>query len=82
MVISQKALKYFSPLYIGFYSILKYYIWRIVKIIKETFENLKTVVITKKWQSFTIPGTGTLGMEVAIVNSLKKGDRLFRKSYL
>jgi len=38
--------------YIGFYSILKYYIWRIVKIIKETFEDLKTVVITKKSAAF------------------------------
>lgn len=47
-----------------------------VKILKETLEDLKTVVMTKKGQPFIIPGTGTLGMEVAIVNSLKKGNRL------
>ncbi|GAI10026.1 unnamed protein product, partial [marine sediment metagenome] len=47
-----------------------------VKILKETLEDLKTVVMTEKGQPFIIPGTGTLGMEVAIVNSLKKGDRL------
>jgi aspartate aminotransferase-like enzyme len=47
-----------------------------VKILKETLEDLKTVVTTEKGQPFIIPGTGTLGMEVAIVNSLKKGDSL------
>jgi len=47
-----------------------------VKTLKETLEDLKTVVTTEKGQPFIIPGTGTLGMEVAIVNSLKKGDRL------
>ena len=52
-----------------------------VKILKETLEDLKTVVMTKKGQPFIIPGTGTLGMEVAIVNSLKKGDRLLVVSH-
>jgi alanine-glyoxylate transaminase/serine-glyoxylate transaminase/serine-pyruvate transaminase len=52
-----------------------------VKILKETLEDLKTVVMTEKGQPFIIPGTGTLGMEVAIVNSLKKGDRLLVVSH-
>ena len=52
-----------------------------VKILKETLEDLKTVVMTKKGQPFIIPGTGTLGMEMAIVNSLKKGDRLLVVSH-
>jgi alanine-glyoxylate transaminase/serine-glyoxylate transaminase/serine-pyruvate transaminase len=52
-----------------------------VKILKETLENLKIVVMTEKGQPFIIPGTGTLGMEVAIVNSLKKGDRLLVVSH-
>ncbi len=52
-----------------------------VKILKETLEDLKTVVMTEKGQPFIIPGTGTLGMETAIVNSLKKGDRLLVVSH-
>jgi len=52
-----------------------------VKILKETLGGLKTVVMTEKGQPFIIPGTGTLGMEVAIVNSLKKGDRLLVVSH-
>ena len=52
-----------------------------VKILKETLEDLKTVVMTENGQPFVIPGTGTLGMEVAIVNSLKKGDRLLVVSH-
>lgn len=52
-----------------------------VKLLKETLEDLKTVVMTEKGQPFIIPGTGTLGMEVAIVNSLKKGDRLLVVSH-
>ena len=52
-----------------------------VKILKESLEDLKAVVMTEKGQPFIIPGTGTLGMEVAIVNSLKKGDRLLVVSH-
>ncbi len=48
----------------------------LVKTLKETLNDLRAVVMTEKGQPFTIPGTGTLGMEVAMVNSLKKGDRL------
>lgn len=48
----------------------------LVKTLKETLNDLKAVVMTEKGQPFIIPGTGTLGMEVAIVNSLKEGDRL------
>ena len=53
----------------------------LVKTLKETLNDLKAVVMTKKGQPFIIPGTGTLGMEVAIVNSLKKGDRLLVVSH-
>jgi len=48
----------------------------LVKTLKETLEDLKAVVMTENGQPFIIPGTGTLAMETALVNSLKKGDRL------
>lgn len=48
----------------------------LVKTLKETLEDLKTVVMTEQGQPFIIPGTGTLAMETALVNTLKKGDRL------
>ena len=53
----------------------------LVKTLKETLKYLKTVVMSEKGQPFIIPGTGTLGMEAAIVNSLKKGDRLLVVSH-
>ncbi|MHC2994034.1 MAG: alanine--glyoxylate aminotransferase family protein [Candidatus Atribacteria bacterium] len=53
----------------------------LVKILKETLEDLKTVVMTEKGQPFIIPGTGTLAMETALVNSLKEGDRLLVVSH-
>jgi len=53
----------------------------LVKTLKETLNDLKTVVMTEKGQPFTIPGTGTLGMETALVNSLKKEDRLLVVSH-
>ena len=48
----------------------------LVKTLNETLEDLKTVVMTEQGQPFIIPGTGTLAMETALVNTLKKGDRL------
>ncbi len=48
----------------------------LVKTLKETLKNLKAIVMTEKGQPFSIPGTGTLGMETALVNSLKEGDHL------
>lgn len=53
----------------------------LVKTLKETLNDLKAIVMTEKGQPFTIPGTGTLGMEAALVNSLKKGDRLLVVSH-
>lgn len=53
----------------------------LVKTLKETLNDLKAVVMTEKGQPFTIPGTGTLGMETALVNSLKTGDRLLVVSH-
>lgn len=53
----------------------------LVKTLKETLNYLKAVVMTEKGQPFTIPGTGTLGMETALVNSLKTGDRLLVVSH-
>lgn len=53
----------------------------LVKTLKETLNDLKVIVMTEKGQPFTIPGTGTLGMEAALVNSLKKGDRLLVVSH-
>ena len=53
----------------------------LVKTLKETLKNLKIVVMAEKGQPFTIPGTGTLGMETALVNSVKKGDRLLVVSH-
>lgn len=49
---------------------------QLVKTLQETLKDLKTIVMTEKGQPFTIPGTGTLAMETALVNSLKSGDRL------
>jgi len=49
---------------------------RLVETLKETLKNLKTIVMTEKGQPFTIPGTGTLAMETALVNSLKERERL------
>ncbi|MCJ7788836.1 MAG: alanine--glyoxylate aminotransferase family protein [Candidatus Atribacteria bacterium] len=48
----------------------------LVKTLKETLQDLKTIVMTEQGQPFIIPGTGTLAMETALVNTLKKGDRL------
>jgi len=53
----------------------------LVKILKETLKDLKTIVMTEKGHPFTISGTGTLGMETALVNSLKKDDRLLVVSH-
>lgn len=53
----------------------------LVKTLKETLNDLKVIVMTEKGQPFTIPGTGTLGMEAALVNSLKTGDRLLVVSH-
>lgn len=53
----------------------------LVKTLKDTLNDLKAIVMTEKGQPFTIPGTGTLGMEAALVNSLKKGDRLLVVSH-
>ena len=49
---------------------------QLVETLQETLKDLKTIVMTEKGQPFTIPGTGTLAMETALVNSLKSGDRL------
>lgn len=54
---------------------------QLVGTLKETLKDLKTIVMTEKGQPFTIPGTGTLAMETALVNSLKKGDRLLVVSH-
>ncbi len=48
----------------------------LVKTLKETLEDLKTIVMTELGQPIIIPGSGTLAMETALVNTLKKGDRL------
>ena len=53
----------------------------LLETLKETLKDLKTIVITEKGQPFTIPGTGTLAMETALVNSLKEGDRLLVVSH-
>ncbi len=53
----------------------------LVKILKETLEGLKTVVMTEKGQPFIITGTGTLAMETALVNSSKEGDHLLVVSH-
>ena len=44
--------------------------------LKQTLNYLKVIVGCNTGQAFTLPGTGTLGMEIALVNSLKKGDKL------
>ena len=49
---------------------------QLVNILKETLQDFKTIVMTKKGQPFVIPGAGTLAMETALVNSLKEGNRL------
>lgn len=53
----------------------------LVKNLKETLEDLKVVVMTENGQPFIIPGTGTLAMETALVNSLKESDRLLVVSH-
>jgi len=53
----------------------------LVKILIETLEDLTAVVMTENGQPFIIPGTGTLAMETALVNSLKEGDRLLVVSH-
>lgn len=47
---------------------------------KETLEGLKRIVRTEG-KVFVVAGTGTLGMEIAIVNSLKRGDNLLIVSH-
>jgi len=54
---------------------------QLVGTLEEVLRDLKTIVMTEKGQSFTIPGTGTLAMEMALVNSLKKGEPLLVVSH-
>jgi len=53
----------------------------LVKILKETLHHLKVLVGCSTGEAFTLPGTGTLGMEIALLNSLKKGDKLLVVSH-
>jgi len=53
----------------------------LVKTLKETLNYLKKIVGCNSGEAFIMPGTGTLGMEVALVNSLKKGDKLLVVSH-
>lgn len=46
---------------------------------KEVIEDLKT--IWRSHSAFVIPGTGTLGMEISICNSVKRGDRVLVVSH-
>ncbi|GAB4114961.1 MAG: alanine--glyoxylate aminotransferase family protein [Candidatus Caldatribacteriota bacterium] len=54
---------------------------QLVGTLAEVLKDLNTIVMTKKGQSFTVPGTGTLAMEMALVNSLKEGDPLLVVSH-
>jgi len=53
----------------------------LVNTLKQTLNYLKTIVGCSNGQAFTLPGTGTLGMEIALVNSLKKRDKLLVVSH-
>lgn len=46
---------------------------------KSVVEDLKS--IWRSHRAFVIPGTGTLGMEISICNSVKKGDRVLVVSH-
>lgn len=43
---------------------------------KEALENLKKIVFCKKGQSFIIAGAGTLAMEMALLNTVTKRERI------
>lgn len=43
---------------------------------KEALANLKEIVFCKRGEPFIISGAGTLAMEMALLNTVKKGERL------
>jgi len=44
--------------------------------LKEALENLGKIVFCEKGQSFIVAGAGTLSMEMAVVNTVAKGEKL------
>jgi len=44
--------------------------------LKESCENLKKIVFCEKGESFLIAGAGTLAMEIALLNTAAKEDRI------
>jgi alanine-glyoxylate transaminase/serine-glyoxylate transaminase/serine-pyruvate transaminase len=44
--------------------------------LKEALSNLKKIVFCEKGEPFIVAGAGTLGMEMAVLNTVAKGERL------
>jgi aspartate aminotransferase-like enzyme len=44
--------------------------------LREALQNLKSIVFTEAGEPFIVSGAGTLAMEMALLNSLTKGDRV------
>ncbi len=47
----------------------------LVKEMKEALDNLKKIVFCKRGESFIISGAGTLAMEMALVNTVERGEK-------
>ncbi len=47
-----------------------------IEIFSETLKDLRKVFLCNSGQAFVVAGSGTLAMEMAVVNFLEKGDRL------
>ncbi|MDH4257594.1 MAG: aminotransferase class V-fold PLP-dependent enzyme, partial [Candidatus Aminicenantes bacterium] len=47
----------------------------LVEELKKALDNLKKVVFCEKGEAFIISGAGTLAMEMAILNVIKKGEK-------
>ncbi|NIM91524.1 MAG: aminotransferase class V-fold PLP-dependent enzyme [Candidatus Aminicenantes bacterium] len=44
--------------------------------LKQSLANLKEIVFCKKGESFIVAGAGTLAMEMALINTVDKGERI------
>jgi aspartate aminotransferase-like enzyme len=61
-VLSQPTVSHVSPVHVAE--------------LREALQNLKSIVFTKAGEPFIVSGAGTLAMEMALLNSLTKGDRV------
>lgn len=60
-VLSQPTISHVSPVFVGEF--------------KEVLSNLKKIVFSERGESFVVSGAGTLAMEMALLNSIARGEK-------